>query len=431
MHDEQMQAARAVTRVLEGAQLRAALAEVDARDGSRGHTLVQELAYGTLRHLGRLEAISAHLVRKPMPDALLRALVDVALYQLEETRAPAFAVVDRAVVAAGTLVRPEAKPLVNALLRRYLRERDAVHDAIRGSDVARWSHPQWWIDRVRRDHPDDWIAILEAGNARPPLTLRVNRAVMERRALLDAFATAGVPAHAAGASGIIVAEPRPVTDLPGFAEGAFAVQDLGAQLAAPLLGAKDGMRVLDACAAPGGKTAHILADSDVEMIALDIDGERVDRIRDNLTRLRLADRRVRIVQADAGRPDQWWDGRRFDRILLDVPCTASGVVRRHPDGKWRHRASDVDRFARGQARLLDAAWPLLAPGGRLLYATCSVFAAENGDRIDGFLGGHADALRESLTFADDVQHRDGQLLPWSSGAGHNQDGFFYALVARR
>jgi 16S rRNA (cytosine967-C5)-methyltransferase len=431
MHHEQMQAARAVTRVLEGAQLRTALAEVDDGDASRGHTLVQELAYGTLRHLGRLEAIAGYLVRKPMPDALLRALVDVALYQLEETHAPAFAVVDRAVVAAGTLVRPEAKPLVNALLRRYLRERQAVHAAVRGDEVARWSYPQWWIDRVRRDHPEDWVAILEAGNARPPLTLRVNRAVTERDALLEAFASAGIVARPAGAAGVIVDEPRPVTDLPGFAAGAFAVQDLGAQLAAPLLAATDGMRVLDACAAPGGKTAHILAESDVDVIALDIDAERLDRVRDNLVRLRVADRRVRVVHGDAGRPDAWWDRRSFDRILLDVPCTASGVVRRHPDGKWRHLASYVERFAREQTRLLEAAWPLLAPGGKLLYATCSVFAAENGDRIDAFLDRHPDALRESLTLGDDVERRDGQLLPWSSGAGHNQDGFFYALVARR
>ncbi len=426
-----MQAARAVTRVLEGAQLRTALAEVDAHDASRGQAFVQELAYGTLRHLGRLEAIAGQLVRKPMSDALLRALVDVALYQLEETRAPAFAVVDRAVAAAGTLVRPAAKPLVNALLRRYLRERDAVNAAIRDNEVARWSYPQWWIDRVRRDHPDDWMAILDAGNVRPPLTLRVNRAVTERGALLDAFHAAGIDAQAAGAAGVIVAEPRPVGDLPGFAAGAFAVQDLGAQLAAPLLGVKDGMRVLDACAAPGGKTAHVLDDADIDLIALDLDAERLERVRDNLVRLRLSDRRVRIIAGDAGRPDAWWDGRPFDRILLDVPCTASGVVRRHPDGKWRHRASDVDRFAREQARLLDAAWALLAPGGKLLYATCSVFTAENGDRIDAFLRQHSDALRESLMFADGVAHRDGQLLPCSSGAGHNQDGFFYALVARR
>ncbi|HSC97628.1 MAG TPA: transcription antitermination factor NusB, partial [Casimicrobiaceae bacterium] len=258
MHHEQMQAARAISLVLAGANLRDALAEVDDGDPSRGRALVQELAYGTLRQLGTLDAIVARLVRKPMPDPLLRALVDVALYQLDETRAPAFAVVDRAVAAAGALVRPGAKGLVNAILRRYLRERTSLQASVRLDPVARWSYPKWWIERVRRDHPVSWEAILEAGNARPPLTLRVNGRVTSREALLADFAGAGIVATPVGAWGTIVAEPRAVTELPGFAHGAFSVQDLGAQLAAPLLDAADGMRVLDACAAPGGKTSHLL-----------------------------------------------------------------------------------------------------------------------------------------------------------------------------
>jgi 16S rRNA (cytosine967-C5)-methyltransferase len=431
MHHEQMQAARAVNRVLGGANLRDALAAVDDGAPQRGRTLVQELAYGTLRHWGTLDALAGELVRKPLADPLLRALVAVALYQIDHTRAPAFAVVDRAVTAAGELVRPAAKSLVNALLRRYLRERVALHAAVCGNDAARWSYPRWWIERVRRDFPRDWQAILEAGNARPPLTLRVNRAVAERAALLDALHSAGVAASGHGEAAIIVAEPRPVTELPGFAAGAFAVQDLGAQLAAPLLDVADGMRVLDACAAPGGKTAHLLDRADIALTALDVDAGRLARVRENLQRLRLTERRVRIVEGDAGAPDGWWDGRHFDRILLDVPCTASGVVRRHPDAKWRHRASDVDRFAREQARLFAAAWPLLAPGGKLLYATCSVFHAENDARVDRFVAEHADALREILTFPEDAAHRGGQLLPSPPGASHNHDAFFYALLRKR
>jgi len=429
MHNEQMQAARVVVRVLEGANLRDALAGVDAGP-ARGRVLVQELAYGTLRHLGTLDAIASKLARKPMADALLRALVDVALYQLDETRAPAFAVVDRAVTAAGELVRPGAKPLVNALLRRYLRERETLQAAVRRNEVARFSYPQWWIDRVRRDHPLDWQQILDAGNARPPLTLRVNRRVKDRDALIAEFVDGG-DAHPAGESAIIVTPPRPVTELPGYAEGAFSVQDLGAQLAAPLLAVGDGMRVLDACAAPGGKSAHLLEIADVELTALDIDARRLVRIRDNLARLRLLQRRVQVLQGDAGDPRAWWDGRQYERILLDVPCTASGVVRRHPDAKWRHRQSDVARFAVEQSRLLDAVWPLLARGGKLLYSTCSVFNAENGERIADFERLHADALREPLTLPAESPHRDGQLLPSSSGARHNQDGFFYALLGKR
>ena len=191
------------------------------------------------------------------------------------------------------------------------------------------------------------------------------------------------------------------------------------------------MRVLDACAAPGGKTAHLLELADADVLALDIDAARLARIRDNVERLRLSDRRIRYVEGDAGDPQPWFDGTPFDRILLDAPCTASGVVRRHPDAKWRHREGDVARFARSQARLLDACWPLLAPGGKLLYATCSVFSAENAMQADRFLARHADALRETLSFGSGAAHRDGQLLPSPEGARHNQDGFFYALFRKR
>jgi 16S rRNA (cytosine967-C5)-methyltransferase len=431
MQREQTLAALAVIRVFDGARLREALAAVDVRSPLRGRTLVQELAYGTLRHWGALDALVEALARKPIPDPLLRTLVAVALYQLDHTRAPPFAVVDRAVAAAGESVRPAAKSLVNALLRRYLRERDALQRSIARSDVARWSYPRWWIDRVRRDHPHDWRAILAAGNERPPLTLRVNTRVVSRDELLGRFVAAGIAAAAVGAQGVIVSEPRPVEALPAFDAGHFSVQDLAAQYAAPLLDVREGLRVLDACAAPGGKTAHLLELADLDLLALDVDPKRLIRIDENLARLRLRDRRVQVVAGDAAKPDDWWNGRPFDRILLDAPCSASGVVRRHPDAKWRHRRSDVERFAREQSRLLEAAWPLLASGGILLYATCSVFKAENDEPIAAFVAAHPDALRESLNLPDGVLHCGGQLLPSSEGASHNQDGFFYALLRKR
>jgi 16S rRNA (cytosine967-C5)-methyltransferase len=431
MDREQALAALAVMRVFAGANVRDALAAVDDGSALRGRALVQELAYGTLRHWGTLAAIVDALARKPIADPLLRALLAVALYQLEHTRAPSFAVVDRAVAAAGETVRPAAKALVNALLRRYLRERGDVARAIARNEVARFSYPQWWIDRVRGDYPDDWSSILVAGNARPPLTLRVNVRVETREALLERFDAAAIAATPAGASGVIVTPPRNVTELPGFDEGAFSVQDLAAQYAAPLLDAGDGMRVLDACAAPGGKTAHLLEIADVDVTAVDVDPTRLARIDENLARLRLADRHVRLVQGDAGDPSTWWDRRAFERILLDVPCTASGVVRRHPDAKWRHRESDVERFAQAQAHLLSAAWPMLARDGLLLYSTCSIFDAENGARIREFGEETPDALRETLKLPADARHRDGQLLPSPEGARHNQDGFFYALLRKR
>jgi 16S rRNA (cytosine967-C5)-methyltransferase len=433
MQVAQQQAALAVNRVLGGETLPTALAAVappgdDA--GGRRRALVQELAYGTMRHWGTLDALVRRLVAKPFADPVLATLVAVAIYQLEHTRAPPFAIVDRAVAAAAELTRPAAKALVNALLRRYLREREALNAAIGTDPVARWSYQRWWIARVERDYPDGWQRILEAGNARPPLALRVNRRVTTREALLSTFAAAGVTAAPAGECGLVVDPPKPVVQLPGYAEGAFSVQDLGAQLAAALLRVAPGQRVLDACAAPGGKITHLAEIVDADLTALDSEAARLDRVRENLTRLKLERPGVHVVTGDAGDPAAWWDGRPFDRILADVPCTASGIVRRHPDGKWLRREADIAGFGRQQVRILDALWPCLAAGGLLLYATCSVFDEENEAQATAFAARHPDALRESLTFPAGVAHSGGQLLPSLPGEGHNQDGFFYALFRK-
>lgn len=437
MEEAQRQAAFAVRLVQDGSTLPAALATVAPPAsvapgiGTGGRrALVQELAYGTLRHWGTLNALTGKLANKPFSDPALAALVAVALYQLDHTRAPSFAIVDHAVNAAAKIARPAAKTLVNALLRRYLREREALNLAVRADPVARWSHPPWWIERVRAEYPDDWESILAAGNERPPLALRVNTRTTTREALLAACAAAAIGAVSAGEVGVVIDPPRPVAELPGFAEGWFAVQDLGAQLAAPLLRVEPGMRVLDACAAPGGKTTQLAEMADVDVVALDSDKERLTRVHDNLKRLRLDKQSIRVVAGDAGAPASWWDARPFARILADVPCTASGVVRRHPDGKWLRRLSDIAGFARQQARLLDALWPCLDRGGLLLYATCSIFGDENDAQVDAFCARHADALRESLTFPAAVVHRGGQLLPSLPGAAHNQDGFFYALLRK-
>ncbi len=437
MEDAQRQAALVVRRVLEGAALPAALAAVAATESAtrsaprgRRRALVQELAYGTLRHWGRLDALAQALSAKPFSDPLLASLVAVALYQLDHTRAPAFAIVDHAVNAAGATVRPAAKRLVNALLRRYLRERDDLNRAAEASPVAHWSYPAWWIDAVRSDYPEDWEAILRAGNERPPLALRINGRSTTREAFISACAAAGVEAHPAGEAGVIVYPPRAVTDLPGYAEGWFAVQDLGAQLAAPLLQLEPGLRVLDACAAPGGKTGHLAETGGLELTALDSDAARLTRLHENLVRLRLNTEAVRIQTGDASKPVDWWDERPYARILADVPCSASGVVRRHPDGKWLRRPDDLQQFADLQTRILDALWPCLASDGLLLYATCSIFIAENETRVAAFLATHPDALRETISYPDAVMHRGGQLLPSLPGAAHNQDGFFYALLRK-
>jgi len=433
LREAQRLAALTVRRVLDGSALPVALAlfaPAEKEAQGRRRALVQELAYGTLRHWGTLDAIVRRLATKPIADPALHCLVAVAIYQLEHMRAPPFAVVDHAVNAAATLTRPAAKALVNALLRRFLREREALTAAVLPDPVARWSYPQWWIDRVQREYPEDWQALLAAGNARAPLVLRVNRRVTAREALLAAFDAAGLAGTPAGEYGVIVEPAGAIRAMPGFAEGAFSVQDLGAQLAAPLLQVLPGQRVLDACAAPGGKTTHILELADVELDALDNDEARLARVRDNLDRLRLAGRQVRVVAGDAGAPMEWWDGRPYDRILADVPCTATGVVRRHPDVKWLRREADSESFSRQQTRLLDALWTCLAPGGLLLYATCSVFDAENEAQVNAFVARHPEALRETIIFPPEVARRGAQLLPSLPGASHNQDGFFYARLRK-
>jgi 16S rRNA (cytosine967-C5)-methyltransferase len=405
-------AAHAVAAVLGGASLSA----VRVPTGRRSlDAAVQDLAYETLRDYGVGDAVLARLVHRPFSDAAVRALLLVALRELAAGRAADYAVVSQAVAAAEAMGLARAKGLVNGVLRNYLRDRPALDRGILDGEPARFRHPQWWIDRLRRDHPDRWAAILAAGNGHPPMTLRVN----VRRTSIDAYAErlvhAGIAAHRVGPAALRLDRARPVTELPGFAEGQVSVQDAAAQRAAALLDLAPGQRVLDACAAPGGKSAHILESADVELLALDADPARGARMAAGLARLGL---RGQVIIADAGEPALWHDGRPFDRILLDAPCSASGVVRRHPDIKWLRRDADVAAFARQQDRLADALWRLLAPDGRMLYATCSVFREENADRIDAFLARHADAT----------------ALPVAGGAecvpDEEHDGFFYALLAK-
>ncbi|HKE41852.1 MAG TPA: 16S rRNA (cytosine(967)-C(5))-methyltransferase RsmB [Casimicrobiaceae bacterium] len=390
--------------------------------------LVHELAYGTLRFLGQLRTIVRTLADRPTTHDSIEALLCVALYQLLHTTAPTHAVVDGAVRATAGLKRSWARGFTNAILRKFLRGRDTVLATIAHDPVARFSYPRWWIDRVKVDYAQRYETILDAGNARPPLTLRVNRRAMAQDRYLEVLTAHGIDARAIGDAGVIVSPARPVAELPGYAEGAFSVQDAGAQYAAPLLRVEDGMRVLDACAAPGGKTTHLAELASIDLVAIDIDSSRLERVHQNLSRLGLA---ARLVAADVADTSAWWDGQQFDRILIDAPCTASGVVRRHPDAKWLRRENDVIAFTEQQRKLLDALWPCLARGGRMLYATCSIFRAENGNNVDAFCERFSDAQRESITLSSEVDAEDGQLLPAGPGAEHNHDGFFYALLHKR
>ena len=390
----------------------------------------QALSFHALRWMGGAQAVREQLVPKP-PPAALDALLLTALALLWPGSGPPYAehtLVDQAVVAA-----KQRGGFVNAVLRRFLRERESLLAGLHGNLVASFNHPRWWIERLQRDWPDDWQAVLAADQQRAPMTLRVNARRGSVAAYLARLADAGMAATAGpGDQAIVLAQPCPVQQLPGFADGDVSVQDAAAQRAAPLLigpGLPSGARVLDACAAPGGKTAHLLERADLDVLALDSDPQRLTRVHDTLARLHLA---ARSAATDAGDTAAWWDGRPFDAVLLDAPCSASGIVRRHPDVRWLRRASDVDALARSQARLLDALWPTLRPGGRLLYCTCSVFKAEGQAQIDAFLQRHGDATVPAepaspghlLPLPDNEPDRP----PPSSGA--SADGFFYSLLEK-
>jgi 16S rRNA (cytosine967-C5)-methyltransferase len=402
----------AIAQVRSGGSLSEALGGLEPASSLRA--AVQDLAYGTLRNLGLLDALLAALLRKPVKPAL-HALLLAALYQLRARPRTSHTTVDQAVRAVSRL-EPAAKGLANAVLRNYLRDADALV-ARCDSDSAHYSYPQWWIDRVRAAWPQQWESILNAGNFHPPMTLRVNVRRLPTEQYLAKLREHNIKGEVIGPQAILIERPIPIESLPGFSAGEVSVQDAAAQLAAPLLDVRPGMRVLDACAAPGGKTGHILELADCTLTALDSDPARTPRIGDNLARLGFS---ARIVCADCLSPAGWSDGGQFERILLDAPCTASGVVKRHPDIKWLRRESDIAALAAIQNRMLDVLWRQLAPGGKLLYATCSVFPQENAQTMDSFLARSDGARRLPLAEAE-----GGQLLP---DARH--DGFFYALLQK-
>ena len=400
----------------------------------------QALSFLVLRRLGAAQAVRA-LVAPRTPPPAVEALLLSAIALLWPDEAPPYAdhtLVDQAVTAARKRA-PQSASFLNAVLRRFLRERDALVAAALKQPTARWNHPQWWIDRLKADWPGQWQAILAAAQERPPMCLRVNVRRFTGEQYLQKLEAAGLPGRLAGPQTIVLDAAVPVDRLPGFADGAVSVQDAAAQRAAPLLvdaGLPPGARVLDACAAPGGKTAHLLELADLDVLAIDADAKRLARVDETLARLRLqAHTRV----GDGRRPAEWWDGRPFDAILLDAPCSASGIVRRHPDIRWLRRPEDIAALGRVQAELLEALWPTLKPGGWLLYATCSVFRAEGEHQIDAFLqrrgasGAHLDNRSPGHLLPLPDNGSTGSLPPGSSaGVGSHgvADGFHYALLRK-
>ena len=442
----QQGASQIVCQVLGGRNLNQVLsAAMQAAPGltAQQRGALQDLSYGTLRFYGQLLRVLEQLLHQPLPDERVRCLLLVALYQLQFGKSVPYAVVDHAVRAAQK-INVRTSGLVNAVLRNFLRQRESLLKVAASNEEGRYSYPQWWIDQVRAQYGDRTEAILLAGNQHPPMTLRVNRNRSSPTDYLALLARHDIPARLIAPDAVLLGHPLPVEKIPGFFDGLVSVQDAGAQYAATLLDVQDGMRVLDACAAPGSKSTHLLELARIDLLALDKDAQRLHRLDENLQRLQL---HAKLQVGDAAQPDDWWDGKLFQRILADVPCSASGVVRRHPDIKWLRRPADIDGFARQQLLILDALWRLLEGDGKLLYATCSIFAQENQQVINEFLKKHEDAYQKTGDITSDLavvlgqpsrmassstrgqrtdneeQVNTGQLLP-----NDQHDGFFYALL---
>jgi 16S rRNA (cytosine967-C5)-methyltransferase len=430
---QQLQAcAQALHSVLQGRNHTQALAPVEARLRPGA----QALLFAVLRQWGRTLAIQKRLVQRP-PSAAVNALLCTGLaLVMDEAQAmyPGHTLVSQLVEAAkhNPATRPQAS-FINACLRRFLRERQACMSATDDVPSAKWNLPDWWIQAIRQDHPQHWQTVLQASQQAAPMVVRVNTRQTTREALQADWSEQGIESVAVGLQGLMLKRAMPVQALPGFDQGLWSVQDAGAQLAAPLLlqglqpQGSPSLRILDACAAPGGKTAHLLELSHAQVLALDIDALRCQRMEDNLKRLQL---QAQVKVADAGKTAAWWDGQAFDAILLDAPCTASGIVRRHPDIPWLRRASDLPGLAKQQRQLLEALWPLLKPGGRMLYCTCSVFDQEGAAQIQAFLARNTQARMLSAP----MQLMPGlasQSLEVSDNGACEHDGFFYALLERR
>jgi len=405
-----LEAARIDAAVFAGQSLAdGLLSRVDAQ----ARPAVQDIVYGSLRAYGRGDFFLGHLLVKPLADDAVRALLLVAIYRLETRPDAIHTVVDQAVIAAGELADGRFKGLVNGVLRNFLRQQESLNAALAADPNAPWLHPEWWLARLRQAYPQAWPAIVAAGNVPPPMALRVNLRRGTRDEYLQRLAADDILATPTGSAGLALAAPLPIERLPGFAAGLVSVQDPGAQRAAELLDPAPGSRVLDACAAPGGKTAHLLERADLDLLALDLKPARCRRVTEGLERLGL---KAEVRTADCAKLATWWDDQPFDAVLADVPCTASGVVRRNPDAKWLRREADIASFAAAQARILDALWQVVRPGGKLLYATCSVFPEENGEQVAQFLARQPQARR---------CHEE-QLLPTAE-----HDGFYYCLLEKR
>jgi len=413
--------------IQEGKSLTAALEPAISGIAESGdRAFVQALCYGVMRWYWRLDRLLGHLTRKPIKDEKVRVLALLGLYQLQFMRVKPHAAVAETVSAAGP--KAWAKPLLNGILRTYQRERESLDARVNDHEASACAHPSWLFKKLRNDWPSDAAILFKNNNEAPPLTLRVNRLKQTREAYLARLEERDISASASPIcdSAITLDQPIPVESIPGFSHGDVSVQDAAAQLAAGLLNLEKGHRVLDLCAAPGGKTAHMLeyCPEISELVAVDLSAVRLIQVKENLDRIGL---KATLIAADAMSPGDWWDQCPFDRILVDAPCSATGVIRRHPDIKVLRQASDIDELCQSQLKILEAAWSMLAKGGKMLYATCSVLRAENEETIARFLRDHADACEIPIDAGWGVSASHGRQILTGMV---NMDGFYYALLAK-
>lgn len=425
MHHSQLIAANCVSEVIKGHNLNHVF---DRHFDHHSHITPQQksiaifLAYGAIRFLGENQFFIRKLINKKITNKKIEALLCVALFQLNHDQSNDFTIVNEAVEAAKFINKSWAGSFVNGVLRNFIRQKDNLKSELKNDEEAFYSYPLWWIRLIKEAYNKDWESILLNGNKHPPLTLRINVRKINLKQYEEKLKSESIEYRVLGDIALELTQPIPVEKIPGFIEGEVSVQDFGAQLAAKLLDLKDGQVCLDACSAPGGKTGHMLEIADIELVSIDQQKERLYKVKENLERLQL---HAHLKCADLLAIKSWWNDKLFDRILLDTPCSASGVVRRHVDIKWLRRPRDIEMFAKQQKIMLQAMWQLLKKGGKLLYATCSIFPDENQRVIDDFIKEHSDAKEVKWSVDSKYSKYENQLIP-----SENHDGFFYALFEK-
>ena len=425
MHQSQLIAADCVSEVIKGHNLNQFFErrfEHHQNITPQQKSVAIFLAYGAIRYLGENQFFIQQLIDKKITNKKIEALLCVALFQLNHDQSTDFTVVNEAVEAAKLINKSWAGSFVNGVLRNFIRQKEKLQTELKNDEEAFYSYPLWWINLIKQNYPKDWESILLNGNKHPPLTLRINERQTNLKQYEEKLKSEAISYRVLGNIALELTQPTPVEKIPGFMDGEVSIQDFGAQLAAKLLDLQDGQFCLDACSAPGGKTGHMLEIADIELVSIDQQKDRLYKVKENLERLHL---HAYLKCADLAAVNTWWNEKLFDRILLDAPCSASGVVRRHVDIKWLRRPCDIEMFAKQQEAMLEAMWQLLKKGGKLLYATCSIFYDENQKVINHFIKEHTDAKEVEWSVDSEYSKYENQLIP-----SENHDGFFYALLEK-